>query len=159
MSEIKKKYKEILKELENSKDLEYVKEQLKKISNAFMSEIEKIEESTNTKFQEFSKKQEMLEGKVSHLEKILNGIEKDIYDVDENYDLEIVCPYCDYEFVIDEDVQGSEIECPECDNIIEIDWEGECFEGGCNCSECSSPCGIEEEFENNLENENNEDDM
>ena len=163
MSDLKKKYNETLKKLENNienpKDLECAKEQVKNLAVTFINEIEKIEELTSNQFTELSKKQAIVEAKVAYLEKTLNGIEKDIYDIDDNYDLEIVCPYCNYEFVLDEDMQGSEIECPECENIIEIDWEGESFEEGCHghCSSCGSQCGIEDETKNN--DEDNEDDM
>lgn len=169
MSDLKKKYKEILKNLEENieskKDLEYATEQVKKLANVFLDEMEKMEEYTDIKFEELSKKQAMVEEKMAYLEKTLNGIEKDIYDIDENYDLEVVCPYCNYEFVLDENTQNSEVECPECGNIIEIDWDGDSFEEGCtgHCSSCSSQCGsedIKEDEENKKKNiEDNEDDM
>lgn len=154
MSNIKKKYNEIIKNLEenieNKKDLEYAKKQLNILANAFLDEMEAMEQFTETKFQEIYKKQAIIEEKMAYVEKTLNGIEKDIYDVDDNYDLEIVCPYCNYEFVLDEDsTQKSEIECPECKNVIEIDWDGESFEEGCSghCSSCSEQCNGENDEE------------
>lgn len=156
MSDLKKKYNEILKNLEenieNPKDLLYAKEQVIKLANIFLDEMEKMSEMADKKMTELTKKQDMIESKMKELEKTLNGIEKDIYDMDEGYDLEVVCPYCDYEFVLDEDTQKSEIECPECGNTIEIDWEGDSFEEGCSghCSSCDSQCGEEKDEDDDM---------
>lgn len=168
MSDLKKKYKEILQNLENNienpKDLKYAQEQVKKLAHAFLDEMERMEKLTDSKFTELNKKQEDLEKKIVEVEKTLTGIEKDIYDLDDNYyDLEVVCPYCNYEFVLEEDTQRSEVECPECGNIIEIDWEGDSFEEGCSghCSSCKTQCGEdnEEDEKTNKNKEDNEDDM
>lgn len=152
MADIKKKYNEVIKNLEenieNQKDLEFAKKQVNMLANAFLDEMDRLSQMANTKMNALEKKQKQIEEKMEYLEKTLNGIEKDIYDVDDNYDLEIVCPYCDYVFVLDEDsTQKSEIECPECNNIIEIDWDAESLEGGCSghCSSCSEQCGEDEE--------------
>ena len=157
MADLKKKYNEIIKNLEenieNKKDLEYAKKQVNILANAFLDEMEEMEKLTETKFEELYKKQDKIEEKMAYLEKTLDGIEKDIYDVDDNYDLEIVCPYCNYEFILDEEsTQKSEIECPECNNVIEIDWDGESLEGGCSghCSSCSEQCGEEQEEDDDM---------
>lgn len=148
MSDLKKKYKEILsdleKNIENQKDLEYAVKQFKKLANVFLEEMEKREKYTESQIDEICKKQAIADLKLADMERTLRGIEKDIYDIDdEDYDLEIVCPYCNHEFVLAENTEDSEIECPECGNIIEIDWEGESFGGGCsgNCSGCGFDCG------------------
>ena len=78
----------------------------------------------------------------------------DVY-VDENFDFEIVCPYCNYEFVSDFSQNLKEqVECPECHNIIELDWnnheEHDCS-GHCSC--CESECGQEEEEDEEPEQE------
>ena len=168
MSDLKKKYKEILQNLENNienpKDLKYAQEQVKKLAHAFLDEMERMEKLTDSKFTELNKKQADLEKKIAEVEKTLTGIEKDIYDLDDNYyDLEVVCPYCNYEFVLEEDTQRNEVECPECGNIIEIDWEGDSFEEGCSghCSSCKTQCGEdnEEDEKTNKNKEDNEDDM
>lgn len=168
MSDLKKKYNEVLQNLKdniaNPRDLKYAQEQVKKLANAFLDEMERMEKLTDSKFVELDKKQLDLERKIASLEKTLNGIEKDIYDIDDNYyDLEVVCPYCNYEFVLEEDTERSEVECPECGNIIEIDWEGDSLEEGCSghCSSCSTQCGDQNEDDKNTNknNEDNEDDM
>ncbi|MBQ9297451.1 MAG: hypothetical protein IJ223_00180 [Clostridia bacterium] len=147
MSDLKKKYNEILKNLEdnieNPKDLEYATKQFKKLASVFLDEMEEREKYTENHLKELAKKQEIADAKLLEIEKTLNGIEKDIYDMDDDgYDLEIVCPYCNYEFVLDEDTESSEIECPECGNTIEIDWDGETFAEGCSghCSGCGFDC-------------------
>ena len=67
-----------------------------------------------------------------------------------DFDFEIVCPYCNYEFVIDVDENKTEIECPECNNLIELDWSGDVDDepsaGGClgDCHGCHG-CGSEDE--------------
>ena len=70
-------------------------------------------------------------------------------------DFEIVCPYCNYEFVIDVDENKTEVECPECQNVIELDWTGDIDGEDNDLGECMGNChgchGCEEE--------ENEDDM
>lgn len=89
---------------------------------------------------------------------------KDIYE-DEDYDFEIVCPYCNHEFVADiEDELKEEIECPECHNKIELDWDGEdddCCSGGCCGCGHHDECGSDEEDSDtdSEEKDNNDDDM
>ena len=91
--------------------------------------------------------QKDLEGKISKIQNIINKIESDIY-LDEGYDFEIVCPYCNNEFIIDMDEDRKEVTCPECENVIELDWTGdidddfECGHEG--CSGCHG-CGHDEE--------------
>ena len=157
MADLKKKYNEVIKNLEqnieNQKDLEYAKKQLNVLANAFLDEMEKLMKMAETKMAGLEKKQKEIEGKMAYLETALNGIEKDIYDVDDNYDLEIVCPYCDYVFMLDEEsTQKNEIECPECNNIIEIDWDADCLDGGCSghCSSCNEQCGENEEEDDDM---------
>ena len=61
---------------------------------------------------------------------------------DNDYEFEILCPYCNHEFVIGKDTNlENEIECPNCHNIIELDWEEYC-DGECN--DCANHCYTEE---------------
>ena len=59
---------------------------------------------------------------------------------EEEYDFEIVCPYCENEFLID--LTKNKIECLKCKNIIELEWTGNMEEdetsSGCSgrCSRC-----------------------
>lgn len=51
---------------------------------------------------------------------------------DNDYEFEIVCPYCGEEFIVDEEAQESdEIECPNCQNVIELDWDDSSCNGSC----------------------------
>ena len=87
-----------------------------------------------------------IETEMNKLKTIVDHIEKDIYDED-GFDFEIVCPYCNYEFVIDVDDNKTEVQCPECKNIIELDWNGGEDEEGCNgsCHGCSGCDDVEDE--------------
>ena len=104
--------------------------------------IERIER----KLDSIITKQDELDGKISRIMSILSNIEKNFYEDDidgSEYDFEIVCPYCENEFVIDEDDNLEEVQCPECKNTIELDWsfddENMCSGGNCpRCKGCSS---------------------
>ena len=68
---------------------------------------------------------------------------EDIENNQNEYDFEIVCPYCENEFLIDLNQNQNKIECPKCNNFIELDWTGDLEEQqedlGCTgrCSGCS----------------------
>lgn len=100
--------------------------------------MEKVEE----KMERLTNRQSEVEGKVQNFEKMLDNIEKDIYMDDSEFDLEIVCPYCNFTFMLDPNETRDEVECPECKNLIEIDWDGECIDDGCNghCAGCGNGC-------------------
>lgn len=152
MSDLKNEYKsfmeDIEKNIENPKDLKYVKE---RASDLFTNILQKLDEIINYKEEKIDsmmKRQEELEKKFDKVQGIINNIENDIY-AEDGFDFEIICPYCDNEFVIDEDDNRTEIECPECKNIIELDWsdnfddEEECSG---HCSHCHG-CSDEEDDE------------
>ena len=103
-----------------------------------MADLNSIEKKLDLILQ----KQQEMENKISKMENTMNKIESDIY-LDDGYDFEIVCPYCNNEFVIDMDETRTEVLCPECKNIIELDWSGNtddkfaCGPDGCaGCSGC-----------------------
>ena len=102
--------------------------------------------------EELKENQKAMNEKMEKMQQTIRHIESDIY-IDEDCDcgcdcdFEIVCPYCDYEFVIEADENEKEIECPKCNNIIELDWSGDlCDDEGCSghCHGCSS-CGDSDE--------------
>lgn len=102
-----------------------------------MEEIAKI----NNKLDNIEKNQKQIDNKLNVIQKSITGIENDIYD--EDYEFEIICPYCNTEFVADI-TSKSDIKCPECQNIIELDWNNDDENNfGCsgNCSGCNSECG------------------
>ena len=87
--------------------------------------------------QEIKGNQKIIADKIDKMQQVISHIENDIYS-DEAFDFEIVCPYCEYEFVIDADEDRREIECPECKNTIELDWTGDLDDDGCSghCHGC-----------------------
>ena len=113
----------------------------------------------NEEVAELERKQEELAQKMDKMEQIMDHIEQDIYS-DDGFDFEIVCPYCNYEFVIDVDENKTEIECPECNNIIELDWSGDLDDDhhGCSgsCSSCHG-CGDDEEEDDEFEDDEDDD--
>lgn len=162
MSEMSGKYKQIIKDLEeNVKDpetLEFVKEKVADLSILFVDMLDRVTKLTDNKVQEIEEKQNEILNRVNLVQSVVDGIEKDIYEDDENYEFEIVCPYCNYEFTADiEDESKEEIQCPECHNTIELDWNME-EEAGCagGCSHCAG-CVAEDNEDYELDEEENED--
>lgn len=148
MAELSRKFRKIIsdmeKNFENKNDLEYAKSQIANMFLIFMDTIEMIVSNNESKMQQIMDNQENINKKISKIENSVNKMEKDIY-LDENYDFEIVCPYCNHEF-IEEIILDSkkEITCPECHNIIELDWneDGKTDEQECNinCAGCNHEC-------------------
>ena len=95
---------------------------------------------------ELKENQKAMNEKMDKMQQVVDHIKTDIYD--DGFDFEIVCPYCEHEFIIDANEDQNAIECPECKNIIELDWSGNLDddEEGCSgyCCGCSG-CGDSEE--------------
>lgn len=158
MSELQDKFKNIISNIEeriqDKDELDFIKEQIANISVLFLDQLDKVVELSTSKMDEVVENQRKLNDKILKIEDVMGNIEKDIY-LEDNYDFEIICPYCNHEFTTDfsEEVK-EEVECPECHNIIELDWNQEeehSCGGHCDC--CSSDC------EEEVKEENNEDDM
>lgn len=159
MADITKKCKQIIKELEgkikNPEDLEFAKEQVFSLVEAFLGEIEAIQEIAETRVEKLIQNQ-------SELDRRLSTIEKDMY-IEDDEDFEIVCPYCNHEFVVEFDELKKEIMCPECNNTIELDWNEE---HDCSCchGDCEEDCECEDchdcdECEDCEDYEDDDDDM
>ena len=170
MSGMSGKYRQIVNDLENNiKDeetLEFVKEKFADLSMMFIDMIDRITELTDARIKVIEEKQKEINTRINNVQSAVDGIESDIYeDDDANYEFEIVCPYCNYEFTADiEDENKEEIVCPECQNTIELDWNQDDLEGCTgSCHTCHSQCGVAEDDEeytvdsgkdvNNKENE------
>lgn len=149
MSELNDEYNKIIEDIEkkitNPQDQKYIKEKISDMSMIFVKLMDKLTDSMEEKLEEIQDSQMILEKRLSKIEQSVGEIENDIYD-EEDFELQIVCPYCNYEFTIDIG-SGKEIKCPECENIIELDWDEE-YEGlGDNeldfsgCSGSCSSCG------------------
>lgn len=156
MAKLGEEYNRILSEIEatisNESEKEIVKQKVIELSSLFLSNMEKMSDMVDNKLAKVEEKQKELDDKIEKINKSVSEIENDIYDEEETgeFDFEIVCPYCSYEFVTDLnmlDDEKSEIKCPECNNIIELDWNDD-EEEGCSghCCDCHG-CGDEEENE------------
>lgn len=150
MSVLQDKFNAIVKKIENRIEdeelLSFVKQQIADISILFIDQLDKVVDLSQRRLDELIDHEKDLTKKVTQLEQTMKAMEKEFY-VDESFDFEIVCPYCNYEFVSDFSQNLKEqVECPECHNIIELDWnnheEHDCS-GHCSC--CESECGQEEE--------------
>lgn len=160
MSKFSEKYVKILNEIDehisDEEEKKYVLKKVSELSCFYMDIIDRITSANSKRMDDLEKYQDELEERLDKILNTVNLIKKDIYE-DEDYDFEIVCPYCNHEFVADvEEELKEEIECPECHNIIELDWDGD--DDGCSgyCSSCGhhDKCNDEEENE-----DDNEDDM
>ena len=121
---ISKKYKEVIKNLEENidskRDLEYAKKQISDLTILYIDELTKV-------INNFENRVEKFENKVKNIENDVKRLEEEVYNEledDEMLDLEpITCPYCEFKFMIEYNLDKTEIKCPECDNLIELDWE------------------------------------
>lgn len=150
MSELNNHYQSILKDIEENikdeKELQFVKSKINELSMMFMDVIDRLTVITDLRIKSVEEMQEKLDSKLARVQKEVDGIQNDIYEDDDNYEFEIVCPYCNYEFSTDIDSEvNTEIKCPECNNIIELDWN--CEDEGClhECSHCDSVCEDQDE--------------
>ena len=121
---ISKKYKEVIRNLEENidskRDLEYAKKQISDLTILYIDELTNIINNIEKKVAKFENRVITIENNVKRLEEeVYNEFEND-----EMLDLEpITCPYCKFKFLIQYDLNNLEIKCPECDNLIELDWE------------------------------------
>ena len=139
MSILKDEYKNFLDDIEsnikNKEDLEYIKKRFADFVDKVLNHIDYIVGYKKQEIENLEDTQKQLIERRDKLQRVIDNIEKDIYS-DEGFDFEIVCPYCNYEFVVDMDEEKTEIECPECKNMIELDWSGDPSDD----DECSGHC-------------------
>ena len=176
MSVMSDNYKRIISEVEekitNPDDLEFVKGKMSELSIMFMEVIDKLTNATDERIKQIENKQNEIETKIHEVEKYVSDFEANFEEIEElmeaevdeneeSFDFEIVCPYCNNEFITD--INGrNEITCPECDNSIELDWDDDeetsktCGTNGCGCGNCPG-CSVENN--NTKNNEDNDDDM
>ena len=161
MTELKKEYKkfmdDIQKNMKDKEDLEYVQKRFTKFLDVVLNQMDNILNYKEEQMAELEQMQKDLDQKLQKVQETVTNIEKDIYE-DEECDFEIICPYCDSEFLIDLDEEKTEIKCPECNNIIELDWSGnledEEINNGCQSGNCSSCPGCGNiEFNSDIDNE------
>lgn len=108
-----------------------------------MSDLNNQIEKILKEISEIKENQKIANEKIEKIQNTIDDIEKDIFSDDTcGYEFEIVCPYCEYEFLIDT-TDNKEVKCPECNNLIELDWSGNLDEEAtgcegkcCGCTEC-----------------------
>ena len=147
MKELQKKIRIILQEIEknykNEEDILFAKTKVLELYEIFADELEKLGNEWSDRVDIIATKHSILESKLEEVQNALDKIKSDIYIDDDEYDLDITCPYCDAEFTIDSsDELQKEVKCPECNNTIELDWNDE----GCghDCSGCNHDCDHED---------------
>lgn len=158
MRKLKNEYKSFLDDIEKNikdkEDLVYIRGRFASFVDVVLEEMDYVLEYKQEEMDKIEETQNELSSKIGQMQQVIDNIEKDIY-VEDGFDFEIVCPYCNYEFIIDVDEDKTEVECPECQNVIELDWSGETEEGAESQNGCSGSCsgchGCEEE--------DNDDDM
>ena len=140
--EYKKNITEIEKAISNPDERAIVMDKVNELSFMYMDLIDRITKIDDSRIDALEESQDKVLKILLRLSDTIDLIKSDIYE-EEGYDFEVVCPYCNHEFVADiEDELREEIECPECHNKIELDWDDEEEEGGCggcaskNCSHC-----------------------
>ena len=167
------KYQEIIDDIESKiKDPELLRFVERKITALTLEYMKTVDGAMEVLY-----KQNKIEENVLKIQEEISNIKSDIYiddDIedktyDNDFEFEIICPYCKYEFVTDESSKNKDsIECPKCNNIIELDWKDDkCSD---SCESCNKECKsldetgadsdiiiAEEESENY--NNDNEDDM
>lgn len=148
MSELSKKYLEIMNEIDtkitDEKELIFIKNKLSEISIIFMDIIDRMSGIMEDKIVDIENSQVTIEKRLSKLQETIDYIEKDIYD--DYSETEIVCPYCNKDFFAEiGDDNISEIQCPECHNIIELDMDSNDIEhelyGNTDCGGSCGGCG------------------
>ena len=150
MGILKNEYKSFLEDIEknmqNKEDLEYVKKRFASFLDIVLDQMDLLMDYKKDEIEKLENTQNKLVSQINQMQQVIDNIEKDIYSED-GFDFEIVCPYCENEFIIDVDENKTEVKCPECQNIIELDWSGDveddeeqgtCHGGSCQgCSGCS----------------------
>ena len=143
MGKLKNEYKSFLDDIEknikNKEDLEYIKTRFASFLDVMLDHMDYILDYKKEEIEQLESTQKELNEKMKKMQQVIDNIEKDIYSED-GFDFEIVCPYCNYEFIIDLDENRTEVECPECNNIIELDWDGDVDEGEHGCSGSCGGC-------------------
>ena len=110
-----------------------------------MGDLNQQIEKLLQEMKEIKENQKEMNIKMEKMQQVIDHIESDIYS-DEGFDFEIICPYCEHEFLVDMDEDKEKVECPECKNIIELDWSAEDFDDECS-GHCHGCCGCEESDE------------
>ena len=142
MGDFTKRFQDIVNDINNNieseKERAFINEKIAEISMLNMEMMEEMSIIMKSKIDDLIKSQKSVESKINKIEASVLGIENDICD--DGYDFEIICPYCNTQFIADIESK-TEIKCPECQNVIELDWNNEESQGcSGHCSMCNSRC-------------------
>ena len=180
MAELSKKFQKITQDIEEKikdpEQLDFINKKIFEVSMIYMEIMDEMTKIINERLEGIEKVQEVLDEKLNTIQNSVLGIENDMYE--DTYDFEIVCPYCNNQFIADIEEKKS-IMCPECQNVIELEWNAEdeleyeedgieennCCGGNCSgCSGCNSQCKnsyteeeLEELFYERYKKEHNDD--
>ncbi len=140
-SDFKKILENLEKNIKDKEDLEKARIEMFNLYNIFFDAYTQLEEVANSRIAELAQNQLEVKEELKTIQKSIKNIERDIYmdgesNDDDDYDIEIKCPYCNKTFTIEEDeITEEEIVCPECNNTIELDWghDCDCDDDGCDC--------------------------
>lgn len=162
MSNLNSEYQKIMFDIEKNitdpEQLKYIKEKISELTVLFMNTVDKVVEYSEEKLSNMQEKQEDIEERLARVQKSLNTIEKDIYSDEDEFEFEVVCPYCNHQFVSDIDLEETtEIQCPECKNMIELDWNDDEEECTGSCHGCHGCMG--EDLGNNNDRNDEDEDM
>ena len=151
MGIIKNEYKSFLDDIEknikNKEDLAYIKKRFTSFVDVVIDQFDYISDYKNEEIEKLEQAQKDIEERMKKMQVVIDNIEKDIY-AEDGFDFEIVCPYCNYEFIIDMDENKTEVECPEWKNTIELDWSGDVDDEPDGCSGSCHGChGCDDEDE------------
>lgn len=161
MSELSKKYSEIIKEIDQTitdeKQNQFVKNKISDISIIFIDMIDKMSDILDQRISKIEKSQSNIENRLEGLQSLIDAVEDDVYENDG--DIEITCPYCNYDFIAEfNENENNEIECPECHNIVELDINADYDEDSeispsCGClGSCGNCEGCKSQKDNNEDN-------
>lgn len=154
MSELQDKFNSIISKIEerikDEEELDFIKKQIADISMIYIDELNKIMELSERRVNKVYENQKILEKKQAEIEEKMDKINKELF-VEDEYDFEIICPYCNYEFLADINSDKKEVECPECHNMIELDWNDEEHECSGHCGSCGGCEHDEDNFEEEQE--------
>lgn len=131
MSALNKKYKIVLEELKQNisdpKEYELVKTKISELTITYLKSLDQL--------LDFKENEDAFKDKLDEIEKRLTAMETDLYVnkgaviselIEDDYEFEITCPFCDFKFITDNSTVGlKEIRCPHCHLVIELDWSDE----------------------------------
>ncbi len=129
MSKLQEDFNAIIAKIEeritDEEELNFIKQQIADISMLYINELNKVIDISERRVNQVVENQRVLEKKQLELETALSNMEKEIFVNEEDFNFEIICPYCNHEFVSDIGTDVHEVQCPECHNTIELDWNQE----------------------------------